>query len=444
MSTNTQIKELPYHVYVASDNVVEVTPNRFPNITREQIEDKSVEQFHMGHCKRIYGIRGGVKDVIVTFIRNGKLKTWKTRPTHFHLPIHRGMYNKQSLNHENVGHFHLASECPLIDVPSTREGIMVEVTDMLEDTTQRLKQKVWDTLVEKVEVENSEGREAPLDHDARIRVDTPARQLAADILGIFDDFLDEKGVEIPSNERDDIENPAAIVGEDYFKLEDTLTELLEGKAVKVHSKPTLELDPEHNRAIVDGMYEIPIKDVPTVFPSDTYGFTCEECKEVQPADVTPCYIKPEKPLCGNCYDKGMDEINNLNKVCGICGVTGCKSKHPELAPTPTKVLPNDGYADGGEPYTEEELAVINAEPTKPDPDETEKWRVDVQANNEPNWTANGVDFDSAFKAICYARDLYQRWTKMNAWRVVPIDTPRGELVLDDHKDKVVIKGQVIE
>jgi hypothetical protein len=418
MSTNKIPYELPYMAHVDKDNVMTITPKSYPELTKEQAVDCAV--FHTNKCHRIFGALGAVNDIIESWTRNGKTQTWKTRPDEFRVPVHRGMYKKDQIWHQDKDTAHAATECPLLTMPHTRSKAANEVCQMLDEATEKLKaqipsavQRVYANQLSNEYIqlgkgrdieetcEHPEGREDPCIHDAMIQ-NSPARQLAADILGIIDTFLDDRNIIVPNDERDDIESPAAICGSDYYELEDTITALLEGKAVKIrdpNANPNgLPFDSICNSKIAGG------------------DFTCVDCKQIQPHDVTPYYIKPEKPLCANCYDKGMSEISNLNKV-----------------------LPADGYADGGEPYTEEELAIINEEPKPTE----EKWRVDVQGVGENNWSSNGLEYPDAFKASAYARDLYSRWTGMSAWRVVPTTTPKQERVLDEHKGMIVdAKGNI--
>ena len=56
--------------------------------------------------------------------------------------------------------------------------------------------------------------------------------LSAEIIEVFEDFLDERGVTIPyepslSEDEDEIENAGIIFGEDYFDLEDSIRNVLD-------------------------------------------------------------------------------------------------------------------------------------------------------------------------------------------------------------------------
>ena len=44
---------------------------------------------------------------------NGRLQTWKTRPTEFRLPIKYGLRSYSHIDEYNVGDFHYAFECPV-------------------------------------------------------------------------------------------------------------------------------------------------------------------------------------------------------------------------------------------------------------------------------------------------------------------------------------------
>lgn len=52
------------------------------------------------------------------------------------------------------------------------------------------------------------------------------RQLAIQILEVFEDFLEEKNIEIPNEEKKENPNAARLYGEDYYNLEDRVTEIL--------------------------------------------------------------------------------------------------------------------------------------------------------------------------------------------------------------------------
>jgi hypothetical protein len=54
------------------------------------------------------------------------------------------------------------------------------------------------------------------------------RMKAIEIIEIFEDFLNEKEVEIPNYEKEGEEDTAILYGTDYYSLEDKITKLLGG------------------------------------------------------------------------------------------------------------------------------------------------------------------------------------------------------------------------
>lgn len=52
-------------------------------------------------------------------------------------------------------------------------------------------------------------------------------EFIGNIIDIFEDFLEEKGIDIPNNEKEDSENPAIIYGTDYGILQTDLEDMME-------------------------------------------------------------------------------------------------------------------------------------------------------------------------------------------------------------------------
>jgi len=80
-------------------------------ISKEQA--LTVNEFHIGECKRTVGPRGGVKIQVFACRRNGQTKTWVTRPNEFRVPIKHGFRECGYITDDNNHKFHVASECPL-------------------------------------------------------------------------------------------------------------------------------------------------------------------------------------------------------------------------------------------------------------------------------------------------------------------------------------------
>lgn len=62
--------------------------------------------------------------------------------------------------------------------------------------------------------------------DERIENLGKARGLACMIVDLFEDLLAEYNIYIPNDEREGEEDEACIYGDDYYALEDQITELL--------------------------------------------------------------------------------------------------------------------------------------------------------------------------------------------------------------------------
>jgi len=49
------------------------------------------------------------------------------------------------------------------------------------------------------------------------------------------------------------------------------------------------------------------------------------------------------------------------------------------------------------------------------------WKAEVQVPNDPKWYDNAVRFKSRDEALKYGRDLFNRWTTAERWRVIQTD-----------------------
>ena len=82
-------------------------------LTREDVFNTTIRQFHVNGCCRTVGPRGGVKTTMHFVTRNGKVQTWVTRPNEFSLPIKIGFSHYGYITQGNLTDFHIASRCPL-------------------------------------------------------------------------------------------------------------------------------------------------------------------------------------------------------------------------------------------------------------------------------------------------------------------------------------------
>lgn len=89
-------------------------------ITMEQA--LTANEFHEGNCTREIGPRGGVREQMRVWRRNGRTKLWKTRPDDFEVPIKHGLRNYGYIDEDNAYRFHTTAECPL-NAPGPRLSI---------------------------------------------------------------------------------------------------------------------------------------------------------------------------------------------------------------------------------------------------------------------------------------------------------------------------------
>lgn len=64
-------------------------------------------------CSKMVGPRGGETYHVVRVRASGALRTWKTRPGEFRLPVKHGLRESGAITHDNAGDFHLAGDCPV-------------------------------------------------------------------------------------------------------------------------------------------------------------------------------------------------------------------------------------------------------------------------------------------------------------------------------------------
>jgi|6_EtaG_2_1085325.scaffolds.fasta_scaffold48392_1 hypothetical protein len=71
-------------------------------------------EFHYGTCQKHIGLRGGQTLHQIRFRRNGKTKTWITRPEEFSVPVKRGLREYGYLTQTNAKDFHTAEQCEIV------------------------------------------------------------------------------------------------------------------------------------------------------------------------------------------------------------------------------------------------------------------------------------------------------------------------------------------
>jgi len=69
------------------------------------------DYFHAGACVTLQTPRNATATITETWRANGQLKTWKTRPDDFKLPIKYGLRECWYLTNDNAHSFHRSDQC---------------------------------------------------------------------------------------------------------------------------------------------------------------------------------------------------------------------------------------------------------------------------------------------------------------------------------------------
>lgn len=99
-------------------------------LTREDVMLGQWEYHENGGCSYTVGPRGGQRLTLTVWRPNGRIKTWKTRPTHFQLPIKYGFRGPYGyLTQDNLHMFHKRSDCRALAAAQSTPPSTQEVTN---------------------------------------------------------------------------------------------------------------------------------------------------------------------------------------------------------------------------------------------------------------------------------------------------------------------------
>lgn len=73
----------------------------------------SANEFHLGECVAVTGPRGGVTIRRTVWRRNGRTKTWKTRPNDWLVPVKYSLSTYNHITQDDAVKFHTTEDCPL-------------------------------------------------------------------------------------------------------------------------------------------------------------------------------------------------------------------------------------------------------------------------------------------------------------------------------------------
>lgn len=116
-----------WRVHIADGGEITMAPMDFTAVTKQRLEEEGQRlRFHVNSvCWRSYGPRGGGNRRFEEWRANGQLKTWKTRPTDFRLPLKFGLKAFSQLTPREIGTVHFAHECPCDDLPDSRGSLLM-------------------------------------------------------------------------------------------------------------------------------------------------------------------------------------------------------------------------------------------------------------------------------------------------------------------------------
>jgi hypothetical protein len=90
-------------------------------VTKEMLQAAPHHQIwhytdYNNQCTCVLGARGAIHLRFTACRTMGQLKTWKTRPNEFRLPVKHGMskYGSAYIDHDNADHWHREEDCPAL------------------------------------------------------------------------------------------------------------------------------------------------------------------------------------------------------------------------------------------------------------------------------------------------------------------------------------------
>lgn len=100
---------------------------------------KTANEFHFAKmCRFSTGPKSGITYRFEVWRRNGRTKTWKTRPGEFQIPVKYGLYSFDYITHNMAADFHVAEECPVLpNVKQTIEKKAKEIQKRLRKAAQK-------------------------------------------------------------------------------------------------------------------------------------------------------------------------------------------------------------------------------------------------------------------------------------------------------------------
>ena len=79
------------------------------------------------------------------------------------------------------------------------------------------------------------------------------REIAIEIIKEFEELLNRKGIQIPSQDREGKPEEACLYGSEYYEIEDEVTDILKKHFTTDHNETILEALNDYKKWFIDGV-----------------------------------------------------------------------------------------------------------------------------------------------------------------------------------------------
>lgn len=135
------------------------------------------------------------------------------------------------------------------------------------------------------------------------------RTIANTIIEMFEEFLENKGVEIPNEEKEDSDEASNIYGTDYYYLEDNITEILKPFVPEDLTKRVITITETLSKTVLVNKTDSLVNDIDVVkklYEKGDIVLNDDDFSEVEYKDDTREYL-------------GIFTIDEINKLLPIVG-----------------------------------------------------------------------------------------------------------------------------
>ncbi len=133
------------------------------------------------------------------------------------------------------------------------------------------------------------------------------QEFIGQIIDIFDDFLEEKGINIPNEEKEESENPAVFYGSDYGEVQSQIESLLYNWSKDDNVIRPFYGEDNHTLGETYLLHYVCTKPERR-FPRTSHIWKCKACGHVLASGVMiEVQMRPEARYCPMCGSKFIGE-----------------------------------------------------------------------------------------------------------------------------------------